>query len=123
MHDISLINPTIGLTTIDRREPIAESQNKETAYQPVGGKVVHSINNLYNQSSTRDRTLDLTVPQTLDSDLLQPQNFHAAFLDVCDKIAAHFEQDPAAGLANSHLDGLRKAYDQCSDNLVALNPV
>ena len=59
----------------------------------------------------------------IDTDLLQPQKFEAALLDVFDKIATATANDPQAEPAHATLHVVTEAMAQCRDKIASLNQV
>ena len=123
MSDISLISPTIGLTSIDRQHFDPGTAERRPDYTPTGKPVEQSVRKLYDQQTLKDVALDLTVMTVIDPDLLQRQNFEAALLNAYDKVAEHAARDPGATGVHDTLKGLTEASKQFSFNTSALNQI
>ena len=123
MSDLSLIGPTVGLTSIARFEADhTGAARKKSDYTPIGGRVVQNVRSLYEHTTVKDVALALSVPVIMDPDLLQPQRFESALLDAFDKIDAQVREDPTTGAAaHKTLAGIKAAWAQCRDNIAALN--
>jgi Type III secretion system YscX (type_III_YscX) len=123
MSSISLTSPTVGLTSIVRYDGDRASLPSQSAARLVGRQVQQSVRSLYAQPTVQDLALDLTAPKSIPPELLQPQRFAAALLDTYDKVLAHYEDDADAGPAQSTLREIAEAWEQCRDNIAALNQV
>ena len=123
MSDVSLISPTVGLTSIAWSDETVEARDSQQHdYTPIGGRVVQSVRSLYDQATLLDVARDLTEFARVDTDLRQPQRFEAALLDAFDKVAAAVNANQQEGAAALKvLEGIKDAWEQCRYNMAALN--
>lgn len=100
MDKISLLNPTVGIESIDRYESGRMSLPAGGDAQIVGGQVPQSAPTLYKGESVSEVARGLMAPGLPDPALMQPTRFIAAFLDVADKMESGLgrAQTPHAGL-------------------------
>ena len=118
MSDISLISPTVGLTSVMRFEADPSTLNRKPDYTPTGGQVHQSVRSLYAHTTIKDIALNLTIPRGIDPDLQQRTVFEASFLYAFDKVMADANADPAVC---ETLKSLKAAGEQCRNNIAALN--
>ena len=87
MSEIYPYKPDIGIASVDRRndEPAMLPGSGQTGGL-YGGKIRQIMSELYNQPTSRDTILNLTVPHIPNSDLLLQHKFSAALLELLDKM-------------------------------------
>ena len=118
MSDMSLISPTVGLTSVLRFEADQTALNRKTDYTPTGGQIHQSVRNLYAHKTIKDIALNLTVPRKIDPDLRKRTVFEASFLYAFDKVMADMNANPAVC---ETLSCIKDAGEQCRDNIAAVN--
>ena len=126
MRDVSSpASPTVGLTAIAWADTQTVRKADESSARAVftGSTIRQNVRGLYDQKTITDFAYDLTVPGKIDADLLQPQKFEAALLDVFDKIATATANDPQAEPAHATLHVVTEAMAQCRDKIASLNQV
>lgn len=122
MIDIFLNSPTVGLVAIDRSDSTRMSLPMQSEHRTVGRQVRQSIHSLYDHTTVSDLALGLTVPSSIDAEMLQPHRFEPALLDTFDKVAANLEEHPETGSeAHATLSVIKAAWEQCRYNVSALN--
>ncbi len=122
MIDISLMRPTVGLAGVDWADSGQLTLPGQSEHQAVGRQVRQSIQSLYDHVTVSDLAVGLTVPSSIDPQMLQQHHFEAALLDAFDKVDDFMEQHPESGSdAHDILKNIKAAWEQCRYNVAALN--
>jgi hypothetical protein len=118
MADILPVRSNVGLTSVDHFEAPRDTLPSRGDGQMVGGKVRESVRRLYEPFTINHLAIEFTVP-TVHPELLHPNRFAAALLDVVDKM----ESMPESGPALEVVKGIKTARDTYNFVAGALNLV
>lgn len=122
MNDISLARPTVGLSSIGWSDDTTNARRATNSeYTPIGGKIFHSLDSLYEVKTVSDLARGVTNVEHIDKQLLQPQRFEAALYDVFDKVNDPVHMSEKSEAALSTLNRIKGAWEQCRDNIAMLN--
>ena len=123
MNEVTPFQPRVGLTSIqwnDAGRPTLPGASEAAGM--LGARVRQSLRDLYDQVTTKDILLGMTVPHITDPDLLLPHKFEAALMDVIEKMEAGETTNPKERHVASA--DVRQIWDACVQwqyNRVALN--